>query len=150
MIISVKKKMRDKQMFSVRDKVFLKGKKKERGKKVVVPEGIIHIRATANNTIFVIADRRGKVIDWISGGRIGLKGPARATPFAAERMTRWVAKQLRDLQWKVVKIWVGGFGQGRFAAIRWLSKRSVFRIVLVKDVSSVAFGGCRAKKRRRI
>ena len=117
---------------------------------VVKLDGIIHIQASANNTIFVLTDVQGNVKDWMSGGRLGLKGSARGTSFASELMTKWVIKQVRQFGWKLVKIWVGGFGQGRFSAIRTLSQTNKFKVLLVKDVTPFPYGGCRPKKRRRI
>jgi len=50
------------------------GKKKERKN---IPEGVIHIQSTFNNTIITITDPSGNVIAWSSAGFKGLKGRVR-------------------------------------------------------------------------
>jgi hypothetical protein len=44
----------------------------------VVPFGIVHIRATFNNTIISISDSKGGVVAWSTSGRAGFKGRGRA------------------------------------------------------------------------
>ena len=46
--------------------------RKKRVKKNV-PEGVVHIHATFNNTIVTITDKDGNAISWASSGGLGLK-----------------------------------------------------------------------------
>ena len=39
-----------------------------------VPNGVVHIQSTFNNTIVSIADTSGQVISWSSAGASGFKG----------------------------------------------------------------------------
>ena len=42
--------------------------------KRMVPEGVVHIHSTFNNTIISISDAQGAVIAWASAGSVGFKG----------------------------------------------------------------------------
>ena len=55
-----------------------------------VPNGVVHIQSTFNNTIVSITDTSGHVISWSSAGASGFKGARKGTPF--------VLKQLLKLQ----------------------------------------------------
>lgn len=50
-----------------------------------VTRGIVHVKATQNNTIVTITDMAGETVAWDSAGTIGFKGARKATPFAATR-----------------------------------------------------------------
>ena len=53
-----------------------KGKYNARKRKVKknVPNGIVHIEASYNNTIVTITDMEGNVLCWASRGTQGIKG----------------------------------------------------------------------------
>ncbi|MCH7925233.1 MAG: 30S ribosomal protein S11 [Planctomycetes bacterium] len=57
------------------------------GKKKVkknIPQGIVHLRATFNNTIVTITDRSGNTIAWASSGSVNFTGSRKSTPYAAQ------------------------------------------------------------------
>jgi small subunit ribosomal protein S11 len=59
-----------------------------------VPEAIISITATLNNTHVVVSDLEGQVLTWSTGGTAGFKGAREATPYAAQITSEQaVAKQ---------------------------------------------------------
>ena len=61
-------------------------------KKVRVnPEGIAYIKATFNNTIITLADKKGNAIAWASAGALGFKGSRKNTPYAATQAADKVA-----------------------------------------------------------
>jgi small subunit ribosomal protein S11 len=74
-----------------------KGKRSEaRVKKKVkknVPEGIVSIYSTFNNTVVTISDKQGNVISWCSAGVLGFKGSRKSTPFAAQNAVADAAKK---------------------------------------------------------
>ena len=43
-----------------------------------VPNGVVHIQSTFNNTIVSISDTSGHVISWSSAGASGFKGAVKA------------------------------------------------------------------------
>lgn len=126
-------------------------KKKRTKKKVgrVESNGVVHIKATFNNTIVTIADSTGRTISWGSAGKVGFKGSKKSTPFAAQLAASSAAKEAMDLGLRKVEVWVKGPGSGREAAIRSLSAAGL-EISLIKDVTPIPHNGCRPPKRRRV
>ena len=58
-------------------------KQRKRKVKKNVPEGVVHIHATFNNTVVTITDKEGNVITWAAPGAVGFKGSKKSTPYAA-------------------------------------------------------------------
>lgn len=127
-------------------------KKKGRGRKKsrkVESNGVVHIKATFNNTIITIADMTGKTISWGSAGKVGFKGSKKSTPFAAQQASTVAAKEAMDMGLRRIEVWVKGPGSGREAAIRSLAAAGL-EITLIKDVTPIPHNGCRPPKRRRV
>ena len=122
------------------------GKKKE---KKNIPEGIVHIQSTFNNTIVTIADLSGNVIDWSSSGMQGFKGSRKSTPFAAQMAAEDAVKKAKEHGLRSVQVYVKGPGSGRESALRALSTTGI-RITTIRDVTPVPHNGCRPPKRRRV
>lgn len=125
-----------------------KGKKK--GARRRVPEALVHIRSTYNNTLVSVTDRSGGVIAWSSAGRIGYNGAKKATPYAAQEVVRDLVKQLEPFQVKEVNVEVTGIGNARESAIRALASLGGFVVTSIKDVTPVPHNGCRPRKPRRV
>ncbi|MCK9362731.1 MAG: 30S ribosomal protein S11 [Syntrophales bacterium] len=122
------------------------GKKKE---KKNIPEGIIHIQSTFNNTIVTIADLSGNVIAWSSSGMQGFKGSRKSTPFAAQMAAEDAVKKAKEHGLRSVQVYVKGPGSGRESALRALQTTGI-RITTIRDVTPVPHNGCRPPKRRRV
>ena len=115
-----------------------------------VPEAVVHITATFNNTHVVVADLEGNVLTTASGGTAGFKGAREATPYAAQVTSENAvtkAKTLHGLQ--KATIYIKGIGAGREQAIRGVSNVGV-EIGAIFDVTPVPHNGCRKKKTRRL
>jgi small subunit ribosomal protein S11 len=126
-------------------------KKKKTKKKIgrVDVNGVVHIKATFNNTQVTVADSTGRTVSWGSAGKAGFKGSKKSTPFAAQLAATQAAKEAMDLGMRKVEVWVKGPGPGREAAIRSLSAAGL-EIMLIKDVTPIPHNGCRPPKRRRV
>jgi small subunit ribosomal protein S11 len=111
--------------------------------------GVAHIKATFNNTLVTLTDKRGNVISWASAGTIGYKGSRKSTPFAAQLAAEAAAKEAMDLGLRKIEVWVKGPGSGREAAIRSLQAAGL-EIEAIKDVTPIPHNGCRPPKRRRV
>jgi len=126
--------------------------KKKKGKRKITrveANGIVHIKATFNNTQITVADSLGRTISWGSAGKAGFKGSKKSTPFAAQMAASTAAKEALDLGLRRVEVWVKGPGSGREAAIRSLAAAGL-EISLIKDVTPIPHNGCRPPKRRRV
>jgi small subunit ribosomal protein S11 len=115
----------------------------------VVPFGVVHIRATFNNTIISVTDSKGGVIAWSTSGRAGFKGSRKSTAFAASVVAQEVARQAVGRGMQEVEVRVQGPGAGRESAIRALQAAGL-NVSLIKDVTPMPHNGCRARKRRRV
>ena len=124
--------------------------RKSRKKKVLVESnGIVHIKATFNNTHVTITNLRGDVIAWASAGKIGHKGTRKSTPFAAQQTAEQCAREAMDLGLRKVEVLVKGPGAGREASIRSLQAAGL-EITSIRDVTPIPHNGCRPPKRRRV
>ncbi len=127
-------------------------KKKVRAKKRarrVEANGIVHIKATFNNTQVTITDMEGRTISWGSAGKVGFKGSKKSTPYAAQMAAAGAAREAMDLGLRKVEVWVKGPGSGREAAIRSLAAAGL-EVTVIKDVTPIPHNGCRPPKRRRV
>lgn len=125
-------------------------KSKKRGVRRRVPQAIVHIQSTYNNTLISATDTTGNVIAWSSAGRIGYGGAKKATPFAAQEVIRDLVKRLEPFQVKELAIEVKGIGSARESAIRALAAHGGFVVTSIRDVTPVPHNGCRPPKRRRV
>jgi small subunit ribosomal protein S11 len=121
-------------------------KKKE---KKNIPNGVVHIQSTFNNTIVTITDPAGNVVSWSSAGVQGFKGSRKSTPFAAQLTAEDAAKKAMEHGMRNVEVFVKGPGAGRESALRALQGAG-FNVVLIKDVTPIPHNGCRPPKRRRV
>ena len=127
------------------------GKKKtyKKKEKKHVPEGIVHIQATFNNTIITFSDPKGNVISWSSAGSLGFRGSRKGTPFAAQQASMAAAKRARECGMRVVEVRVSGPGSGRESAVRALATAG-FEVRRIKDTTPIPHNGCRPPKKRRV
>jgi small subunit ribosomal protein S11 len=122
-----------------------------RKKKVrrAVPEGVVNIHSTFNNTIVTITDPQGNVIAWASAGTVGFKGSRKGTPFAAQVAAESAARKAAEAGMRTVQVQVKGPGAGRDSALRSLQAAG-FAINIIRDVTPIPHNGCRPPKRRRV
>lgn len=129
-------------------KKMIKKKKKRVAK--VVKSGKAYITATYNNTIISLTDNNGDVISWASAGMAGFKGAKKATPYAAQIITKIAVQKAREeFGLEEVKVFVSGVGTGREAAIRALNANGL-NVTAIKDITPIPHNGCRPKKPRRV
>jgi small subunit ribosomal protein S11 len=114
-----------------------------------VPEGVVHIHSTFNNTIVTITDPTGNVVSWASAGNVGFKGSRKGTPFAAQLAADAAARRAIELGMRSVQVLVRGPGAGRESALRSLQAAG-FTISVIRDVTPIPHNGCRPPKRRRV
>tara|TARA_B100000809_G_scaffold99565_2_gene98159 strand:+ start:500 stop:871 length:372 start_codon:yes stop_codon:yes gene_type:complete len=114
-----------------------------------VVKGIVHIKATFNNTFVTITDKNGQTLAWQTGGSMGYKGSRKSTPFAAQRAAEICAAAVKKMGMKEVDLRVRGPGSGRESAIRAIQAAGL-DIKMIEDVTPLPHNGCRPKKRRRV
>mgnify|MGYP001330006039 FL=1 len=122
---------------------------KVKKKKKNISLGVVHIKATFNNTIVTFTDVQGNVIAISTAGSHGFKGAKKATPHAAQLTVDRASENAKDNGMKTVSIRVKGAGSQREAAMRAVFSQN-FVVTSITDVSSVAHNGVTAPKRRRV
>lgn len=114
-----------------------------------VPSGVVHVKATFNNTIVTITDPSGNVIAWGSAGRSNFSGSRKSSAFAATLAAQDAAKIAMGSGMKEVEVYLKGAGSGRESAVRGLQSAGLL-ITIIKDHTPIAHNGCRPRKRRRV
>jgi small subunit ribosomal protein S11 len=122
--------------------------KGKRGKRQV-PQGIVIINASFNNTIVTITDLQGNVIAWASAGGSGFRGSRKSTPFAAQVAAEGAARKALDYGLRKASAQIKGPGPGRESAIRALQTAGI-SILDITDITPIPYNGCRPPKRRRV
>jgi small subunit ribosomal protein S11 len=121
---------------------------KKREKKNI-PEGVVTIQSTFNNTIITIADKQGNTISWSSAGSLGFKGSRKSTPFAAQNAVETAVKKAMENGMRKVEVKVKGPGPGRESALRALQVAGL-DVTRITDVTPLPHNGCRPPKKRRV
>ncbi|MBU0469348.1 MAG: 30S ribosomal protein S11 [Candidatus Omnitrophica bacterium] len=127
-------------------------KRKDKAKKKAlkgITSGVVHIKATFNNTSITITDAQGNVIVWSTPGVVGFSGSKKSTPFAAQLASSDAAKKAKELGLKTVEVLVKGPGSGRESAIRALQANGLL-VTSIKDITPLPHNGCRPRKKRRV
>jgi small subunit ribosomal protein S11 len=127
------------------------GKKKtfKKREKKVVPQGVVHIQASFNNTLISITDLTGNLVAQSSAGAMGFRGSRKGTPFAAQQAAFKAANIARDSGMRVCEVRVKGPGSGRESAIRAIQQAGI-DVRIIRDVTPIPHNGCRPPKRRRV
>lgn len=125
--------------------VVKKGKKNKR----IVNAGQVHIRATFNNTIITVTDKKGEVLTTSSAGANGFRGSKKGTAYAAGvAAEKALATAKKDYNLNSVDVFVKGIGLGRDSAVRATSAIGI-KIDSITDVTPIAHGGVRPKGERK-
>ncbi len=122
------------------------GKKKE---KKNIPTGLVHIKATFNNTTITFTDDKGNVVSWATAGMSGFKGSKKSTPYAAQVAAQNAARKAQENGMRTVGILVNGPGSGRESAMRAINNEG-FKVNYIRDITPIPHNGCRPPKRRRV
>ena len=120
-----------------------------RSKRVVESDGVVHIKASFNNTVVTIADSKGDVVTWASAGKAGFKGSKKSTPFAATMAAEQAGREAYSLGVRRVDVRVQGPGSGRESAISALAAAGL-QVKSIQDVTPLPHNGCRPPKKRRV
>lgn len=124
-------------------------KARKKAKKLVI-DGVVHVRASFNNTIVTITDVQGNTVSWSSAASCGYRGSRKSTPYAAgEAGGKAATVAVENYGMKNVHVRVKGPGPGRESAIRALHTAGL-KILSITDATGIPFNGCRDPKKRRV
>lgn len=114
-----------------------------------VSTGVVHVRATFNNTMVSITDRVGNVIGWSTAGKMGFRGSRKGTAYAAQVVAQDACRQAMGHGLREVEVHLRGPGSGRESAVRAVQAMGV-EVTNIKDVTPIPHNGCRPPKARRV
>lgn len=114
-----------------------------------VSSGIVHVRATFNNTMVSISDRVGNVIGWSTAGKMGFRGSRKGTAYAAQVVAQDACRQAMGHGLREVEVHLRGPGSGRESAVRAIQAMGV-EVTTIKDTTPIPHNGCRPPKGRRV
>ena len=114
-----------------------------------IPSGIVHAKATFNNTIVTITDPSGNVVSWASAGKVKFTGSRKSSAFAASVAAQDAGKIAMNMGMQEVEVNLKGPGAGRESVVRGLQSAGL-NITLIRDKTPVPHNGCRPRKRRRV
>lgn len=117
-------------------------------KKSCPSTGILHVKATFNNTMITVTNLSGDVIAWASGG-FHQKGARKSTPSVAEDVGRQLGSQVQALGMTEVKVYLKGMGPGREHAIRGFHYAGI-KVIVIVECTGNPHNGCKPKKKRRV
>jgi len=137
------------QEVEVLESALKKAESGEQLKKTSGQVGRIYIATSYNNIMMTATDNQGDVVAWTSSGHLQFKGPKKATPFAAARVSEALVQKIRKLGMNEFHVFIKGVGAGREAALRSLISQGL-NIVSIKDITPVPHGGVRPPKVRRV
>jgi small subunit ribosomal protein S11 len=112
-------------------------------------EGVIHIKASFNNTKITATDMQGNVVAWSSSAKAGFRGSRKSTPFSAQVASDALTKDcIERFGMKRAHVKVSGPGPGRESAVRALETAGL-KVSSIEDVTGIPHNGCRDPKKRR-
>lgn len=123
--------------------------KVKRKDKKTIPEGVVSIKSTFNNTLVTFSDKQGNAVSWCSAGCLGFKGSRKSTPFAAQNTVETAAKKAMDCGMRKVLVNIKGPGPGRESALRALQQVGL-EVSKICDVTPIPHNGCKPPKKRRV
>jgi len=109
----------------------------------------LHSFINKTNIITTLTDLNGHVFCWFSSGTIGLRGFKKGTPIAAQKLAMHIEDKCKKINVKKIILMTKGCGSTKTIFIRSLLETSL-NIIKCVDITSFAFNGCRAKKRRKV
>jgi len=112
--------------------------------------GVVHIRATFNNTFVNVTDVQGNTLYQTSVGAHGFSGSRKSTPYAAGKAAESAAKSaIEKFGMKVVSVIIRGPGFGTEAAVKAL-RGCGLTVTSIADKTAIPHNGCRLRKKRRV
>ncbi len=115
-------------------------------KKLNIPNILIKVTATYNNTIACATDYNGEVIAASSCGLLGFSGSKKSTVYAATRVGEDVAQKAMQKGAREAEVVVKGIGIGRQATVKGI-RQAGLKITSLSDKTAVPHGGVKQRRK---
>lgn len=109
----------------------------------------IYINLTVNNTIVTLTDMLGNVRYSSSAGNNGFKGARKKTSFAIQTIILKIITKTNQLGFKCIQFFIKRIDQ-QIEPLLALFKTYNFIFLSIKEITPIAFNGCRLSKLRKI
>lgn len=126
-----------------------------RKRKEIIPDAIVHLTTSFNNTIISIR-KGGDTLGISSAGACEFKGTKKGTAFAArvafeKAIEKACEKYLKKYKHNLgrIEVRIKGPGQGSEQAIMALKNKDI-EVTQIINITGVPHNGCRPPKRRRV
>jgi small subunit ribosomal protein S11 len=113
------------------------------------PDSIIVVKCTMNNIHVVISNIEGEVVSKCSGGVLGLKHRARASPLAGLEIAKKAASTAVSKGYALSHVEMKGPSRGRGQVLQGIAAAGL-RVFDIRDVTPVPTNGCRPPSVRRL
>lgn len=111
--------------------------------------GRIYLNLTLNNIIITLTDIQGNVIFWSSAGNNGFKGSRKKTSFAIQLTIFKLLDKAKSLGLKYIQLLVKRIDHSIEPLLDFFNSYKFF-ILTIKEITAIAFNGCRLPKIRKI
>jgi small subunit ribosomal protein S11 len=128
---------------------FAGGSLAARAAAAAAPDCVVHASCTMNNIHVTVANLEGQVVSRASGGTVGQKHRARASPTAALDVASAATAKAVEAGHKVGHVHLRGPSRARGQLLRGIQTAGM-RIFDIKDVTPMPTNGCRPKAARRL
>nr|YP_010362145.1 ribosomal protein S11 [Balanophora yakushimensis]UNQ87787.1 ribosomal protein S11 [Balanophora yakushimensis] len=114
---------------------------------------LIYIKISLNNIIITVTNLIGEVIFFSSSGNNGFKNSKKKTPFAIKKVTKNIINKIKKnfIKKIKIKIFFKGLNFGRDIILKTFyqnNKNNIIKLILIQDITSFSFNGCRLKKKK--
>lgn len=115
-----------------------------------VEKGRLYVKAIQNNTIVTLTRENGDTLIQRSPAHFGLKGSAKSTPFASQKVLAEMGEiAVKNFAMKKVDVIISGSGLARDMVNFIVSKAHDLIIESISDITSVPHNGCRQPREAR-
>lgn len=114
-----------------------------------VADSVVHVSCTMNNVHVTVSDLEGQVVARASGGMLGHKHRARATPQAASEVAQQAAAKAVAAGHQAAHVQLKGPSRGRGQILRGIMGAGM-RVLDIRDVTPIPTNGCRPPHARRL
>jgi len=111
--------------------------------------GVLHVKASYNNTRVTLTDMEGGVVTWSSSGSLGFRGAKKGTPYAAAQVGELIGEKAKIMGVEEVEVVIKGVGSGRESSVRAFAGKGI-NLKSIRDETPIPHGGPKAKKPRRV
>lgn len=123
--------------------------KKTKKKDIKITTGVLHVKATSNNTLITLTDEQGNKVAGGWTGLIWYKGSKKSTPYAAEVLTKKIIKEGQGYGLKEIGIIFNGVGMSRDGIFKAINEIGIVDVLYITENTGIQFGWVKGTRPKR-